>query len=147
MLQELLMGAPLCWCIRTTHCIIKTLQPQFFLLQWLLVLQKNLYSNLEEYILFIPFIFKFCSYCFIISFYSITAWTLPFFPYTCKLFVGAILLVLLYKSQHHACWLWIPFFKNCCDVSIMNFQCKLLYCWEQNDHSKHPNLTYEKSQW
>lgn len=32
LLREMLIGVPLSWCIPTTHCIIKTLQLQIFLL-------------------------------------------------------------------------------------------------------------------
>lgn len=147
----MLIGAPFrCW-VPTTHHLIKTPPLQIFLLQWLLVLQKNLYSNLEEHILFISFIFKLCSsYCFIDSFlqyYSLgsTFLSLLLLEIVCR----CRIIIIIWKPA--PCLLtgglWVPFFGDCWDVSIMDFQCKLLYCWQQNDHSKHPNLPYEKSQW
>lgn len=111
-------------------------------------LQKKLHSNLEEHLLLIPFIFKFCS-----SWYFIDSFLQYYspgctFPYSCwKQFVPAKLSFC--RSHHHICLgltggLCVPFYWDCGDVSLMDFQSKLLYCWQQNDHSKHPNMTCEK---
>lgn len=40
--------------------------------------------------------------------------------------------------------LCVSFCWDCWGVSITDSPYKLLYCWQPNDHSKHPNMTCKK---